>query len=132
MRNFLEEMATATRSSRAGTAWLSKAARRNVRQTVALAAETGKIHSVTLHGVVWTLRNPDLKQPKPPPKSADKGEGTSTATSRRAERSAKRLLEFQAARRFRASSLFQRWKRLTQRFHLSNLSNRYSQAVAPK
>ena len=43
---------------------MSKAARRDVRRGVALATEL-KLHSVALHGVVWTLhRQMQLKQPE--------------------------------------------------------------------
>ena len=92
--------------------WMSKAARRAVRQRCALAAEMN-LHSVSLLGSVWTLHHPN-KQPRPKPESANQGMGTNAATSRRGERSAARLQEFQAAQRFRLARFFRRWKRLKQ------------------
>ena len=82
---------------------MSTATRRDVRQAVALATELN-LFSVTLHGVTWTLYHPN-EQPEPKLKSADKSKGTSAATSRRSERSAARLKDFQAARRFRLAVL---------------------------
>ena len=89
----------APRSSRASGAWMSKSARRRVRQAVTLATEMGNVYSVELQGVVWTLRHP-REQPEPKSTSAGKDEGCA-ANSRRCERSASRLKDFQAAIRLR-------------------------------
>ena len=91
---------------------MSKSARRRVRQAVKLAAELGNVYSVKLQGVVWTLRHPE-KQPEPKSKSADTGEGCA-ANTRRAEKSAARLAEFQTALRFRIGTFFMRWSQSTQ------------------
>ena len=40
---------------------MSKAARRDVRRAAALADELN-IHSFALHGIVWTLRYPEITQ----------------------------------------------------------------------
>ena len=94
-------------SSRACGAWMSKSARRRVRQAVQLAAELGNVYSVQLQGVVWTLRHPE-KQQEPKSKSADTDKGC-VANTRRAEKSAARLAEFQTALRFRIGTFFRRW-----------------------
>ena len=91
-------------SNRTSGAWMSKAARRRVRQTVQLAAEMGNVYSVELQGVVWTLRHPEKQQE---PKS--KKDAGCVASTRRAERSAARLKDFQAALRFRIGTFFKRW-----------------------
>ena len=63
---------------------LTKAARRDIRRHVALAAELNQ-HSVMLDGVVWTLHHPQLYKPK------QSGMGDAATTSKRRERNAKRL-----------------------------------------
>ena len=63
MRELSKQEATAARSTRGRGAGLSRSARRDVRQAVALAAELN-LYSVALHGTVWTLRH-DKMQPKP-------------------------------------------------------------------
>ena len=88
---------------------MSKAARRNVRRAVALAAELN-LHSVALYGAVWTLHH--QKQQKQPLPISSKG-CQSISTSRRAERSAVRLQDFQKARRFRIGTIFKRWAQST-------------------
>ena len=87
---------------------MSTATRRDVRQAVALATELN-LFSVTLHGVTWTLYHPG-RQPRPGPQSASRDTGNNAATSRRSERSAARLRDFQAAQRFRLAHVFHRWK----------------------
>ena len=58
------ESSKPTRPTRATRPTLSRSARRDVRQAVAMATELD-LHSVMLHGVVWTLHHPkQLKQPK--------------------------------------------------------------------
>ena len=91
---------------------MSTATRRDVRQAVALATELN-LFSVTLHGVTWTLYHPG-RQPRPGPQSANRDKGKNAATSRRSERSAARLRDFQAAQRFRLAHVFHRWKQLDQ------------------
>ena len=91
---------------------MSTATRRDVRQAVALATELN-LFSVTLHGVTWTLYHPG-RQPRPGPQSANRDNGKNAATSRRSERSAARLRDFQAAQRFRLAHVFLRWKQLNQ------------------
>ena len=98
--------------SRPGRAWMSTATRRDVRQAVALATELN-LFSVTLHGVTWTLYHPG-RQPRPGPQSANRDNGKNAATSRRSERSAARLRDFQAAQRFRLARVFRRWEQLKQ------------------
>ena len=71
------------------------------------------LFSVTLHGVTWTLYHPE-RQPRPGPQSANRGTGSNAATSRRGERSAARLKDFQAAQRFRLARVFRRWSQLKQ------------------
>ena len=61
MREQSKAEATSPFSSRERGAWMSKTARRNVRQAVALAAELN-LHSVALYGVVWTLHHPKQQQ----------------------------------------------------------------------
>ena len=96
-------------SNRTSGAWMSKAARRRVRQTVQLAAEMGNVYSVELQGVVWTLRHPEKQQE---PKS--KKDAGCVASTRRAEKSAARLKDFQAALRFRIGTFFKRWSQSIQ------------------
>ena len=91
---------------------MSTATRRDVRQAVALATELN-LFSVTLHGVTWTLYHPG-RQPRPGPQSANRDTGNNAATSRRSERSAARLRNFQAAQRFRLAHVFHRWTQLKQ------------------
>ena len=91
---------------------MSKSARRHVRQAVKLATELGNVYSVELQGVVWTLRHPERQQ-EPKSKSAETDEGC-VAITRRAEKSAARLKEFQTALRFRIGILFKRWSQSTQ------------------
>ena len=112
MREVALSEAIAPAASRGHGAWMSRADRRAVRQRVALATKLN-LHSVTLLGSVWTLHHPIVK-PRPKPRSADRGMGTSAATSRRCEKSAKRLKDFQAATRFRLASVFRWWKQLNQ------------------
>ena len=91
---------------------MSKSARRHVRQAVKLATELGNVYSVELQGVVWTLRHPERQQ-EPKSKSAETDEGC-VAITRRAEKSAARLKEFQTALRFRIGTFFKRWSQSTQ------------------
>ena len=90
---------------------LTKAARRDIRRHVALAAEMN-MHSVTLDGVVWTLHHPQLYKPKQPGDSAErKGCDAATMSTRRV-RDTKRLQDFQRAVRHRLAFLFRQWKQL--------------------
>ena len=65
-----------------------------------------------LYGAVWTLYRPEMQHKVPKPQSADKGVGTAVATSRRSERSAQRLKDFQAAVRFQMARFLRRWKQI--------------------
>ena len=94
---------------------LTKAARRDVRRRLALAAEM-KVFSVSIDGVVWTLFHPEMRAHKPsspddPAGGAAQGSSASTI-SRRSERSAKRLTDFRKARRNWLAILFRQWKQL--------------------
>ena len=79
MRDKCKTEATPPFSSRAKGAWMSKAARRDVRRAVALAAEL-KLHSVALHGVVWTLHH--QKQPRQPEQKAETAGSKGSKTSK--------------------------------------------------
>ena len=101
------------RSTRVRGAWMSRSARRDVRQAVALAAELN-LYSVALHGKVWTLRH-DKVQPKPEMQqkrdSQQKQQGNSDErVARRRDRSNQRLQDFQKARRFRLDKMFRLWQ----------------------
>ena len=94
---------------------LTKAARRDVRRRLALAAEM-KVFSVSIDGVVWTLFHPEMRAHKPsspddPAGGAAQGSSASTI-SRRSERSAKRFTDFRKARRNWLAILFRQWKQL--------------------
>ena len=65
---------------------LSRSARQDVRRAIATATEL-KLYSVTLHGVVWTLRCDKMQ---PPAKQPKKQQGA--AVIPRPERSAQRLM----------------------------------------
>lgn len=73
------------------------------------------MHSFRVHAdgtVTWTLRHeavPSMPRPKPPGAG-----GHDAATTRRSERSAARLKDFQTAQRFKLARTFCRWKRLKQ------------------
>ena len=89
---------------------MSKTARRNVRQAVALAAELN-LHSVALYGVVWTLHHPKQQQQQELKAEPATSTGCKSAShSRRADKSAARLEDFQTAKRFRIGSFFRRWQ----------------------
>ena len=89
---------------------MSKTARRNVRQAVALAAELN-LHSVALYGVVWTLHHPKQQQQQELKAEPATSTGCKSAShSRRADKSAARLEDFQTAKRFRIGRFFRRWQ----------------------
>ena len=112
MREVALSEAIAPAASRGHGAWMSRADRRAVRQRVALATELN-LHSVTLLGSVWTLHHP-IERHQPKLRSANKSTGTGAATSRRCEKSAKRLKDYQAAQRFKLARVFRRWAQLKQ------------------
>ena len=92
---------------------LSAAARRSIRQRVALATELN-LHSVAAAGSVWTLRH---AEPRPAKLPKEEDQGSAHASSARKEKEKQRSKERAAAHRarcarvdaFRVAAAFKQW-----------------------
>jgi hypothetical protein len=97
--------------------FLSKAARRLVRQAAALSNELG-LRSFEASGIVWTLRqsdqrphDPQQQQPQETPQVLpSSGQHTAKTMSRRQQRSARRAQLNHRVQAFRLRAAFTRWR----------------------
>ena len=109
----------AVRPTRAPRPNLAQAARRDIRRAVSLATELG-LHSVALHGVVWTIRHDvdtisdkiPVNRSQPVRAESAPAAAMSGRISRR-ESSKARLQHFQKATRHWLANIIKRWRRTT-------------------
>lgn len=101
--------ATSAPSTRRNATWLSKAARRNVRQRAALSKEIG-LHSFDLYGSTWTLHH--SHQSRPSTHEGNQNEGASTTTRAQREQSvrSRRFANYRKATRHLLATVIRSWR----------------------